>query len=84
MEKRGIKTTGFPDTDRERLQAAFDEDFKKDLEHEKARRREIRRRAAQQEGLMRRRLLMERTLQEEQVSSLLKLYVLNDTTSRMN
>lgn len=66
MEKRGIKTTGFPDTDRERLQAAFDEDFKKDLEHEKARRREIRRRAAQQEGIMKRRLLMERTLQEEQ------------------
>jgi hypothetical protein len=66
MEKRNLKTTGFPDTDREILQRAFDEEFKADLEEAKARRREGRRRAAQQAGLQKRRMLMEKTLQEEQ------------------
>ena len=32
LEKRNIKSTGFPDTDREILQKAFDEEFKADLE----------------------------------------------------
>ena len=66
MEKRNLKTTGFPDTDREILQRAFDEEFKQDLEDARARRREGRRRAARQAGLQRRRVLMERMLQEEQ------------------
>lgn len=67
MEKRQLKTTGFPDTDRELLQRAFDEEFKEDLENARARRRDIRRRAIQQANLKRRRQLMEQTLQEEQV-----------------
>ena len=66
MEKRNLKTTGFPDTDREILQKAFDEEFKQDLEEARARRREGRRRAARQAGLQRRRVLMEKMLQEEQ------------------
>lgn len=66
MEKRHLKTTGFPDTDRDILQKAFDEEFKRDLEDAKARRRELKRRAAQQAGMMKRRMIMERTLQEEQ------------------
>lgn len=66
MEHRGLKTTGFPDTDREILQKAFDEEFKNSLEEARAKRRENRRRAAQQAGLQKRRMLMERTLQEEQ------------------
>ena len=66
MEKRGLKTTGFPDTDREMLQRAFDEEFKNDLEEMKARRREKLRKQAQQLGLQKRRMLMEKTLQEEQ------------------
>ena len=66
MEKRQLKTTGFPDTDRELLQRAFAEEFKEDLENARARRREVRRRAIQQANLKRRRQLMEQTLQEEQ------------------
>lgn len=66
MEKRGLKTTGFPDTDREMLQKAFDEEFKNDLEEMKARKREKLRKQAQQLGLQKRRMLMEKTLQEEQ------------------
>lgn len=66
MDKRGLKTTGFPDTDREILQRAFDEEFKNDLEEMKAKKREKQRKAAQQLGLQRRRMLMEKTLQEEQ------------------
>jgi hypothetical protein len=66
LEKRGLKTTGFPDTDREMLQRAFDEEFKTDLEEMKAKRREKQRKAAQQLGLQKRRQLMEKTLQEEQ------------------
>lgn len=66
MEHRGLKTTGFPDTDREILQKAFDEEFKASLEETRAKRRENRRRAAQQAGLQKRRMLMEKTLQEEQ------------------
>ena len=61
-----MKTTGFPDTDREILQRAFDEEFKRDLEKAKAQRREVRRRAARQAGLQRRRMQMEKLLQEEQ------------------
>ena len=66
MGKRAIKSTGFPDTDRDLLQKSFDEEFKRDLEELKAKRRETKRRQAQRDGLQRRRLLMERTLQEEQ------------------
>lgn len=66
LDKRGIKSTGFPDTDKELLQKAFDEEFKNDLEEMKAKRREKKRKAAKQAGLQRRRLLMEKTLQEEQ------------------
>ena len=61
-----MKTTGFPDTDREILQRVFDEEFKADLEDMRARRKEKQRKAAQQLGLQRRRMLMEKTLQEEQ------------------
>ena len=50
LEKRGIKSTGFPEIDRDRLQKEFDEEFKRDLEFEKARRKEVKRRALQQEG----------------------------------
>lgn len=66
LEKRGVKSTGFPEIDRDRLQKEFDEEFKRDLEFEKTRRKEIKRRALQQEGMMKRRMLMEQTLQEEQ------------------
>lgn len=66
MNKRNLKTTGFPDTDREILQKAFDEEFKQDLENARAVRREVRRRAARQAGLQRRRMMMEKMLQEEQ------------------
>lgn len=61
-----MKTTGFQDTDREILQKVFNEEFQKDYEEAKARRREIKRRQAQQAGLMKRRMLMEKLLQEEQ------------------
>lgn len=66
LEKRSIKSTGFPDTDREILQKAFDEEFQADLEDAKARRKEAKRRAKLQAGLQKRRMLMEKTLQEEQ------------------
>lgn len=66
MEKRNIKTTGFGDTDKEVLQKRFDEEFQRDYEEAKLRRREAKRRNAQQAGLMRRRMLMEKSLQEEQ------------------
>lgn len=66
LDKRGLKTTGFPDTDREILQKAFDEEFKQDLENARARRREGKRRAARQAGLQRRRLHMEQMLEEEE------------------
>jgi hypothetical protein len=66
MGKRGLKSTGFPDTDREILQHEFDEEFKQDLENARAVRREVRRRAARQAGLQRRRMMMEKMLQEEQ------------------
>ena len=32
LEKRGLKSTGFPDSDREILQRQFDTEFKADLE----------------------------------------------------
>ena len=66
MDARGLKSTGFPDTDRDILQKAFDEEFKNDLEAARERKRESKRRAAQQAGLQKRRMLMEQTLQEEQ------------------
>ena len=66
MDRRALKSSGFIDSDKEMLQKAFDEEFKRDLEDLKAKRREMKRRQAQQEGLQRRRLLMEKTLQEEQ------------------
>lgn len=66
LEKRNIKSTGFPDTDREMLQKVFDEEFKADLEDARIRRREAKRRAKLQAGLQKRRMLMEKTLQEEQ------------------
>lgn len=66
LEKRNIKSTGFPDTDREILQKAFDEEFKNSLEEMKIKRREAKRRAQLQAGLQKRRMLMEKTLQEEQ------------------
>ena len=61
-----MKTTGFPDTDREHLQEAFNAEFEADKEKAKIARREVRRRAARQAGLQRRRMLMEKMLQEEQ------------------
>jgi hypothetical protein len=69
MEKRNLKNTGFPDTDRETLQKAFDEEFKADLENARAVRKEVKRRAARQAGLQRRRMLMESMLQEEKDES---------------
>lgn len=66
MEKRGLKTTGFPDTDRDLLQRAYEEEFRNDLEEMKARKREKLRKQAQQLGLQKRRMMMEKTLQEEQ------------------
>ena len=66
MDKRGLQTTGFQDSDREILQKTFDEDFKQDLEAARARRREAKRRSARQAGLQRRRMHMERLLQEEE------------------
>jgi len=66
MDKRGLQTTGFQDSDREILQKAFDEDFKQDLEAARARRKEAKRRSARQAGLQRRRMHMERLLQEEE------------------
>lgn len=66
MEKRGLKTTGFKDTDIAKLQAAFDEEFSRDLELIRAQRRESKRRAAQQAGMQRRRMIMQQMLQEEQ------------------
>lgn len=66
MEKRGLKSTGFPDTDIEMLQNAFNEEFTRDMEAIRAQRRESKRRAAQQAGMQRRRMIMQQTLQEEQ------------------
>jgi Ran GTPase-activating protein (RanGAP) involved in mRNA processing and transport len=66
MEKRGLKSTGFPDTDKEILQRAFNEEFAAELDELRAKQRERRRRAAQQAGLQKRRMMMEETLQEEQ------------------
>jgi len=66
LEKRNIKSTGFPDTDRDLLQKLFDSEFKADLEDMKIKRREAKRRAQLQAGLQKRRMLMEKTLQEEQ------------------
>jgi hypothetical protein len=39
MEKRALKGTGFPDTDRELLQNAFDQEFAVELEEIKKRRK---------------------------------------------
>ena len=61
-----MKSTGFPDTDREILQRAFNEEFSFKIDEERAKLKERRRRAAQQAGLQRRRMMMEQSLQEEQ------------------
>lgn len=66
LDKRNLKTTGFPDTDRDLLQRVFNEEFQNELEDLRAKRKEKQRKAAQQLGLQRRRMLMEKTLQEEQ------------------
>ena len=66
LEKRNIKSTGFPDSDRDILQRSFDAEFKASLEELKIKRREAKRRAQLQAGLQKRRMLMEKTLQEEQ------------------
>ena len=66
MEKRSLKSTGFPDTDREILQKAFNQEFMAKLDQERAESKERKRRAAQQAGLHRRLMLMEETLKEEQ------------------
>jgi hypothetical protein len=68
LDKRGIKSSGFQDSDRETLQKIFNEEFQANLEVEKARRKEAKRRAQLQAGLQKRRMLMETTLQEEQDS----------------
>jgi len=91
MDKRHLKTTGFPDTDREILQKAFDAEFLADLEEAKAKRREQKRRAAQQAGLQKRRMMMEKFLQEEQdelaknhqVSTVIGLIKDNNVESQM-
>jgi hypothetical protein len=91
LEKRNIKSTGFPDTDKDLLQKAFDEEFAADLEAEKVRRKEAKRRAALQAGLQKRRMLMESTLQEEQdalavdyqISMMLELVRENSTATAM-
>lgn len=66
MDKRSLKSTGFPDTDREILQKAFNQEFMSKLEEERAKLKERKKRAAQQAGLQRRLMLMEQTLKEEQ------------------
>ena len=66
MEKRGLKSTGFPDTDIEMLQQAFNDEFQNDMEDLKAKRMESKRRAAQQAGMQRRRLMMQQSLHEEE------------------
>jgi hypothetical protein len=66
MEKRGLSTTGFPDSDKEKLQKVFDDEAKAKQEEERAARQEKNRRRAQQEGLRRRRQQMEKSLQEEE------------------
>jgi hypothetical protein len=66
MEKRNLKSTGFPDTDREILQKAFNQEFISKLDEERAKLKESKRRAAQEAGLQRRLMLMEQTLKEEQ------------------
>lgn len=66
LEKRAIKPTGFPDTDKDILQKEFDKEFIANLEEAKAKRKEAKRRAAMQAGLQKRRVYMETSLQEEQ------------------
>ena len=66
MERRGLKSTGFPEIDKDILQRAFNEEFQAKAEEELAKIKERKRRQAQQAGLQRRRMQMEQTLQEEQ------------------
>jgi hypothetical protein len=40
MEKRNLKSTGFPDTDREILQKAFNQEFISKLDEERAKLKE--------------------------------------------
>lgn len=91
LEKRNIKSTGFPDTDKDLLQKAFDSEFEADREDARIRRKEAKRRAALQAGLQKRRMLMESTLQEEQdalamdhqVTMMLELVRENNTATTM-
>lgn len=66
MEARKMVSTGFADSDREKLQIALNNEFQDKLEEKKAERRNIKRRQIQQANLKKRRQLMEQTLQEEQ------------------
>ena len=66
MERRGLKSTGFPEIDKDILQRAFNDEFQAKAEEELAKIKERKRRQAQQAGLQRRRMQMEQTLQEEQ------------------
>lgn len=66
MEARKMVSTGFADSDREKLQIALNLEFQDKLEEKKAERRNIKRRQIQQANLKKRRQLMEKTLQEEQ------------------
>lgn len=66
LEKRGMKPTGFPDTDKDMLQKEFDKEFEANREEMRIKRKEAKRRAALQAGLQKRREKMENTLQEEQ------------------
>ena len=66
MERRGLKSTGFPEIDKDILQRAFNDEFAVKAEEERAKIKERKRRQAQQAGLQRRRMQMEQTLQEEQ------------------
>jgi len=66
LEKRGMKPTGFQNTDSEMLQKEFDKEFAANAEEARAKRKEAKRRAALQAGLQKRRERMEAALQEEQ------------------
>lgn len=66
MEARKMVSTGFADSDRDKLQIALNHEFEDKLEEKKAERRNIKRRQIQQANLKKRRQLMEKTLQDEQ------------------
>lgn len=66
LSKRGIAATGFADSDRDNLQRALDQEFVRDLEEIKEKRRELKRKASKQAAMQRRRTYMEALLREEQ------------------